>query len=148
MDVELVEITRQNVRAVCDLTVGPGQIGFVAPNALSLAEASVQPGIAWPRAVAVNGELVGFVMLSVNPDDPDGWWFFLWRFMIAAEHQGKGYGKAALLLGLDECRRRGATELFTSWVVAEGGPEGFYLGLGFEPTGEWDDDEKVARLAL
>jgi diamine N-acetyltransferase len=51
-------------------------------------------------------------------------------------------------LGVEECRRRNATELFTSWVLGDGGPEGFYLGLGFEPTGEWDDDEKVARLVL
>jgi hypothetical protein len=33
-------------------------------------------------------------------------------------------------------------------VLGEGGPEGFYLGLGFEPTGDWDEDEKVARLHL
>jgi diamine N-acetyltransferase len=88
------------------------------------------------------------MMLQFDPDDDDDRPFQLWRLMIAAEHQGKGYGRQAVLLGIEECRRRGATELFTSWVLGEGGPEGFYLGLGFEPTGEWDDDEKVARLPL
>jgi diamine N-acetyltransferase len=67
---------------------------------------------------------------------------------MGPDHQGKGYGRAAVSLGVEECRRRNATELFTSWVLGAGGPEDFYLGLGFEPTGEWDDDEKVARLVL
>ena len=42
----------------------------------------------------------------------------------------------------------GATELLVSWVPAAGGPEPFYLGLGFEPTGEVDEGEVVARLRL
>lgn len=35
-----------------------------------------------------------------------------------------------------------------SWVPAPGGPEPFYRGLGFEPTGEVDDGEVIGRLAL
>lgn len=42
----------------------------------------------------------------------------------------------------------GARELLVSWVPAEGGPEGFYLGLGFELTGEVDGGEVIARLRL
>jgi diamine N-acetyltransferase len=148
MDVELTEITADNVGDVYDLTVGPGQDEFVASNPWSLAQAYAERDIAWPRAITVDGTIVGFIMLQFDPDDDDGRAFQLWRLMIAAEHQGKGYGRAAMALGVEECRRRGATELFTSWVVGDGGPEGFYLGLGFEPTGELDDDEKVARLRL
>ena len=44
--------------------------------------------------------------------------------------------------------RPGATELKVSWVPADGGPEPFYRSLGFEPTGEEDGGEVVARLAL
>jgi hypothetical protein len=36
----------------------------------------------------------------------------------------------------------------TSWVPGERGPEKFYRKLGFEPTGEIDEGEVVARLAL
>jgi diamine N-acetyltransferase len=148
MDVALTEITSDNVGDVYDLTVGPGQDEFVASNPWSLAQAYAERDIAWPRAITADGTIVGFIMLQFDPDDDDGRTFQLWRLMIAAEHQGKGYGRAAMALGVEECRRRGATELFTSWVVGDGGPEGFYLGLGFQPTGEWDDDEKVARLEL
>ncbi|HAN35897.1 MAG: GNAT family N-acetyltransferase [Ilumatobacteraceae bacterium] len=148
MAVELAEITADNLGEVYDLAVGPGQNEFVASNPWSLAQAYAEREIAWPRAIVADGTVVGFIMLQFDPDDDDGRPYQLWRLMIAAEHQGKGYGRAALALGVEECRRRNATELFTSWVPGDGGPEGFYLGLGFEPTGEWDDDEKVARLAL
>jgi hypothetical protein len=43
----------------------------------------------------------------------------------------------------------GATELLTSHVPGEGGPAGFYAGLGPLPTGELDpDDEVILRLDL
>jgi diamine N-acetyltransferase len=44
--------------------------------------------------------------------------------------------------------RPGATELLTSWVPGERGPEEFYRKLGFERTGEVEDGEVVARLRL
>ena len=36
-----------------------------------------------------------------------------------------------------------AEELLLSYVPGEGSPEGFYRGLGFEPTGEVDEGEVV-----
>ncbi len=146
--VELAEITAENLGLVYDLAVGPGQEEFVATNPWSLAQAYAERHIAWPRAVVAGGQVCGFIMLQFDPDDDDGRPFQLWRLMIGADHQRKGHGRAAVSLGVEECRRRGATELFTSWVLGDGGPEAFSLGLGFEPTGDWDDDEKVARLAL
>ena len=69
--------------------------------------------------------------------------------MIADGFQRRGYGRAALALIVDHVRALpGATELLVSWVPADGGPEPFYAGLGFVPTGEIDDGEVVARLAL
>ena len=60
------------------------------------------------------------------------------------EHEG---GRAAMALLADHDRNLpGATHLVTSRVPGPGSPEGFYLGLGFEPTGEVDDGEVVGRL--
>jgi len=62
------------------------------------------------------------------------------------EHEG---GRAAMALLADRVRNLpGATHLVTSWVPGPGSPEGFYLGRGFEPTGEVDDGEVVGRLEL
>lgn len=146
--VRLEPISEANVRAVFELEVAPEQQGFVAPNPWSLAQALADPAIAWPRAIVDGSEVVGFVMLEIDPDAAHGRPLWLWRLMIGAAHQRRGFGTAALAAALDEVRARGGTELYTSWVPGQGGPEPFYLRLGFLPTGEIDDGETVARLAL
>lgn len=143
--VELREVIGETVRAVCLLHVAPDQRGFVAPNAVSFAEAMFEPK-AWFRAVVADDVPVGFVMLSIDRDKPE---VYLWRFMIDQRYQGRGYGRAAIEEVVEHARTvPGATELLVSWVPADGGPEPFYRGLGFEPTGELDGDEVVARLFL
>lgn len=143
--VELAEVTGDTVRAICRLTVAANQLGFVAPNAISLAEALFEPK-AWYRAICADGVPVGFLMLYDDPGEPV---YFLWRLMVDARFQGKGYGARGVALLVEHVRSRpGATELKTSWVPGRGSPEGFYLRLGFEPTGAIDEGEVVARLAL
>jgi diamine N-acetyltransferase len=147
-DVRLEPITEDNLKAVFDLQVGPGQDAFVAPNPWSLAQAQAAHDIAWPRAVVDGHEVVGFLMLEIDPHEEDGRPFWLWRMMIAADRQRRGYGTAAIALACHEVRSRGGTELYTSWVPGEGSPGPFYERLGFVPTGELDEDEIVGRLTL
>ncbi len=144
--VTLRPVTAETVRAICRLAVGPGQERFVAPNAVSIAEGSFTPG-AWFRAIYADETPVGFVMLERSPETHG---YVLWRFMIAAPYQRSGYGRRALELVVAEVRQAdpAATELMTSWVPGDGSPEGFYLGFGFEPTGEIEDGELVGRLRL
>lgn len=148
MDVTLEPISEENVREVFDLEVSAGQENFVASNPWSLAQALAEHEIAWPRAVVSEQSVVGFLMLEIDLSDEDGRPYWLWRLMIDRHHQGKGFGSAALRAAVEECRARGASELFTSWVPGEGSPEGFYVKFGFEPTGEIDEGEIVARLDL
>jgi diamine N-acetyltransferase len=144
-DVALVEVTSESVRTVCRLTVAADQKAFVAPNAISFAEALFEPK-AWYRAIHADGVPVGFLMLYDDPAEPV---YFLWRLMVDARYQGRGYGARAMALLVEHVRSRpGATELRTSWVPGPGSHEAFYLRLGFEPTGEVDEGEIVARLAL
>lgn len=143
--VELREITDATVREICRLQVAPHQRGHVAPNAVSLAEALFEPK-AWYRAIVADDVSVGFVMLYDDPDKPE---YFLWRLMVGAPYQGLGIGRSAVGLLVEHVRTRpAATELRTSWVPGPDGPERFYLALGFEATGEVDEGEIVARLAL
>lgn len=144
-EVSLREITKDTVRAVCNLQVAAHQSRFVAPNAVSLAQALFEPK-AWYRAVYAGENLVGFVMLCDDPEKPE---YFLWRFMIAGTYQGKGYGKHALSQLVDHVRGRpGASELRTSCVPGDASPCDFYLKFGFAFTGEEEEGELVMRLAL
>jgi diamine N-acetyltransferase len=133
------------VREVTSLEVAPDQASFVAPNAVSIAQAHFEPR-AWFRAIYADDDPVGFIMLYDDPEKPE---YFLWRLMVAAEHQSKGYGRRALELLIEYVRSRpNATELLTSFVPGERGPERFYRKLGFVDTGEIDEGEIVIRLAL
>lgn len=151
--VTLVEITEANRAAVLALRVAPEQERFVSSVEASLAEAAESPeGRPWYRAVYVDGEPVGFVMLSWNvpPRPPDliGPWL-LWKLLIDRRHQGRGYGTDVVRQVARLVRAEGGTELLTGYVPADGGPAGFYARLGFVPTGDLDEDgEVVARLRL
>jgi diamine N-acetyltransferase len=146
--VGLETITDQNVKAVCELSVASSQEHLVAANVWSLAQAYADYERAWPRAIVRDGQVVGFLMLEIDLDDEEGRPYWLWRLMVAADRQRQGVATAALELAFEEVRSRGGTEIYTSWVPGEASPERFYLGLGFEPTGEVDDGEIVARLQL
>ncbi len=145
--VSLREITAETVVQICKLsnTLAPAHRRMVAPNGQSIAQAHFEPK-AWFRAIYADETPVGFLMLYDDPDEPE---YFLWRFMLAAPYQGLGFGRQAITLLLDYVRTRpGACELLTSCGEGEGSPEGFYTCLGFERTGEVEDDEVVLRLPL
>jgi diamine N-acetyltransferase len=146
--VHLEPIDEHNLKAVYELTVRPGQERFVAPNPWSLAQALVHHSTAWPRAIMAGDEVVGFLMLEIDLNDPDGRNYGLWRLMIAGDRQRRGFGRSALRLACDEVRSRGGTELWTSWVADAEGPGPFYERFGFVRTGEVEDGEVVARLTL
>jgi hypothetical protein len=66
MEVELREITQDTVRAICSLEVAGDQHGFVAPNAVSIAEAHYAPKH-WLRAIYADGEPAGLVLTHEDP---------------------------------------------------------------------------------
>ena len=149
--VTLREITEETVVSVIKLEVAASQRGFVAPNAVSLAQALFSDA-AWYRAIYLDDEPVGFVMLydetlrEPPPAEPE---IGVWRFMVDERSQRRGVGRAALQLVIDHVRSKrtvGALEL--SYVPGEGSAEPFYLGLGFRHTGRMQDDEVVLELPL
>jgi diamine N-acetyltransferase len=153
MTPRLAELSPDNVRAACRIEVQPGQRSFVAPVAESIAEAYVN-STAWPRLILDDDRVVGFVMGNFDPDNEiSAFRAGIWRLNIAADEQGRGYGKFAVEAIAAEARRRGQTRITVLRVQGDGGPEGFYLRLGFKPTGEVMTDgsgqgEVVGELML
>ncbi len=151
-EVGLVEVTNANFAAVYALQTHHSQRSFVAPMPKSLSQALVaptdpeNPAIPWYRAIEADGVAVGFVMVAMpTPKDPEP---FLWRLLVDRLHQRRGIASIALDLVEAEMRVFGHPILLTSWVPGRGSPEAFYLGRGFEPTGEVDHGEIVGRKVL
>jgi diamine N-acetyltransferase len=145
IEVTLREITAETLRPILALEVAPTQRNFVAPNAVSIAEAHFHDH-AWFRAIYAGDTPVGFVMFSLDPAHDAA---YLWRYMIGAEHQGRGFGRRALELTIAQLQTTtDATHVLTSYVPGDGSAGGFYRALGFEETGELEGIERVMRLRL
>ncbi len=143
--VSLREVTSETVREICLLEVSEAQKHFVAPNALSIAQAYFEPK-AWFRAIYADETPIGFLMLYDNPDEPE---YFLWRFMVDARYQKLGFGKRAMDLLIDYVRTRpGARALALSCHPGEDGPEPFYRRYGFSLTGRMLGVEAEMKLDL
>jgi len=143
MEVELREITSETVRLICELEVAVNQRSFVAPNAVSIAEAHFTPGH-WMRAIIADGQPVGFVLTLDEPSEG----YFLWRFMIAEGHQRRSVGRRALQQVLEHWRELGVTVARTSVVPSNTGATRLYASLGFRLTGEEEHGELVMALEM
>ncbi|HEY2549931.1 MAG TPA: GNAT family N-acetyltransferase [Streptosporangiaceae bacterium] len=149
MTLQLVELTRDNIRAAFSIDVKPEQRRFVAPVTESIAEAYLHFGTAWPRLIQDDDRVVGFVMGNFDPESKiDAYRAGIWRLNIAAGEQGQGIGRFAVEAIAAEARRRGEKRITVLWVQGNGGPEGFYLRMGFTPTGEVFGGEVVGELML
>lgn len=156
--VQLRDIVTEADRATAlALRRGPGQDEFVASVETSFAEAVQYPEArARYWAICDGDTAVGFAMISdgipeeVLADDPTLLGpYFLWRLLIDARHQRRGYGTAALDAIAAYVRSRpGARTLITSAGQGTGSPQPFYERYGFVPTGELHEGEAVLELDL
>ena len=145
MKITLTPIDDANREAVLALSVREDQ-PFIAPNDRSLAQAAEtnaeHPGVALPFAIHAGGLLVGFCMFAFDPEaeDPeDRYW--LWRFMIDQNEQGKGFGQAALAEILRYFRENGADRLYLSTKPENEVGLHIYHKFGFRETGVIDGGE-------
>jgi diamine N-acetyltransferase len=143
--VTLREVTSENHLDILGLRVRDDQQRYVASNAKSIAQAHFSQN-AWMRAIYADGTPVGFLMVARNPEGPGD---FLWRFMIDAAQQGKGYAWRAMELLVEETRRQPhISELVPSYLPGDGSAGSFYSRVGFEHTGDEVDGERLMRLRL
>ncbi len=138
------EITKDNYRKIIHLSVHEHQLDQVATNARSIAQAHYEE-TAWMRGIYHEETPVGFIMLDINHKENEYW---VWRFMIDKEHQGKGYGMAALQLSKQVIKELAphAKEIILTYVPKENdGADGFYKRAGFIDTGEKEGHEVIMK---
>ena len=148
-------ITLENVWRIVRLKVTKAQEDYVASNLESIAEAYATEksgGIALPFGLYDGEEPVGFVMFGYGAldgeNDPsvakDS--YCIWRFMIAQEHQRKGYGKQGMQAALDYLRSRPCGDAALCWLSVEPENEAawkLYASFGFVENGEMCEGETV-----
>ena len=147
----LAPITPANIDTALAVKVRPDQERFVSPVVKSLAEAYVRPEVAWPRLILDDDRPVGFLMAFLDIDwDGNGVDVRsgLWRLNVTPDAQGRGVGRFAVESVAAEIRRRRGTRMYVTWEPGADGPEGFYLKLGFQLTGEESGGQTVGVLDL
>lgn len=145
---ELAEITKDNWRQAVFLTTdaegkNPLDQEWIACNAFSLLQMHYDPD--WDcRLIMEEDKAVGFVFY--------GYWrerekYLLCRFMIDRKYQGKGYGKRALPLAVEQIRRQyGCREV---WLTVDDENERavkLYTRFGFRRTDMMDEKERIYIL--
>lgn len=136
MKISLRPITRQNLDDVVDLKLLDHQREYLASNSYSIAEASLDPLLRM-HAIYGDEQAIGFV-LYCRPDDGDDvpGSFGIWRLMIDAGLQGRGYGRQALELVLREiCADASAQHIHICYKPDNAAAKRFYASLGFEEVG-------------
>lgn len=144
-------VTEADRAAVMKLERGPGQERHLGSMA-SHFEDALADARACPRMWSVHDGvlLVEFVMISdgipaerLAADDDLVGPYFLWRLLIDARFQGRGYGAATIDAVVAYLRNRpDADVLWTSCRAGPASPQPFYLDHGFVLTGEvkWGED--------
>jgi diamine N-acetyltransferase len=145
MTIQLRKITRDNWYECVKLSTSEEQKGYVASNAISIAQAYIEPTYV-PLAIYDDHMMVGFIMHGRDAETGFDW---IIRLMIDAGHQGRGYGRAAMIEALSILKQLPDSKgIKISYVPGNGVAERLYADLGFRPTGEVDDGEIVAQLRV
>ncbi|MBR5064679.1 MAG: GNAT family N-acetyltransferase [Oscillospiraceae bacterium] len=152
MNIKLIPVSDENRDAILALSVREDQ-PFVASNDVSLRQADEAneeaPGVARPFGIYADDKLVGFCMFAFDPDDDDAEdRYYLWRFMIDKDEQGKGYGQAALEEIIRYFRDNGADRLYLSTEPENELGLHVYHKAGFRETGVIGDGEAVLMRML
>ncbi|MBR5712282.1 MAG: GNAT family N-acetyltransferase [Lachnospiraceae bacterium] len=143
--VRLGEITTENIDEVLGLRVRDDQSAFVSTTAESLAQAYVYRDTAFPFAVYDGDEIVGFIMMGYYEAKD---YYTLWKLLIDRNHQGRGYGRKALELGLAFLEERfGVSEVYTGVAPGNAVAKALYHSMGFEDTGVFENNMEELRRA-
>lgn len=139
---ELRDVTSDNWREVVRIEPKQAQRRFVGSVAYYLNLCHY--GEDWqPLALYQDDEPVGFAMWGFDAEEESFW---IGGLIIDAQHQGKGYGRAAMEALLDHLAsqpdyREAALSCDPENTIARR----LYVSLGFVETYENVDDEVVAR---
>ena len=146
--ITLKRIDETNFIAAFQLKLKDGQERFVSHPVRSLAQAYVYYHQCAPFGIYAGEQMVGYVMVIYDDDLAE---YNIWHMMIDAEHQGNGYGRAALQACLAYIAEKpfGDSGRVVLTCHVENHPAlSLYRSVGFAETGNSDEDEIELALQL
>ncbi len=152
MNITLKPVTRDNWLQALDLKVKDDQSGFVPSVAVSLAKVHIKPDgdqVEYLPFAIYDGEtMVGFIMHAFEEQTSNMYWIN--GFLVDHNHQGKGYGKTAILQMIDYIRSRFSQcqEIRLTVYPNNYAARNLYQSVGFVETGEIWGGELVLRLPV
>jgi len=144
VNITLKEINENNWRECIGLKVRDDQKRFVGTNENSLALAYAHKEME-PRGICNEDILVGLLMFAKDPDDGI---YYINRLMIDKRYQGKGFGRRALEILIEEIKGRGAETIDIIHKPDNANAIRLYRDLGFKPTYDKLDDDDISRVNL
>lgn len=146
----LVEINSSNWDEIVMLTTNDSGMPtlhekFLASNAYSILQSRFEKG--WNvRGIENEGRLVGFTMYGYNFEDQ---FYEICRLMIDRRFQGKGYGRKALRLIIEEMKKiNGIREIYISAEPENKRALDLYRSEGFSDTGRFLAGERLLVMEL
>lgn len=147
MTIKLTPLSKDNWLKCIDLKLSKAQSQFVASNLETIAESKFQDHYEL-RAIEDKGNAVGMLAFCPEVDEPVPGQFWLFRLMVDERHQGKGYGKKAVEMCIDEMKLHGATSIRTMCKPANLVARNCYEKLGFNVIGNLDDGDLLFELKI
>ena len=97
-----------------------------ADEVTSRIEQALADNLNTPYIIVVDGTTIGSAVMHWQPDNSE-----LVYIAIDASFQGRGYGKAAISMLINEARRRGVTSILVGTANSSIGNIAFYQKCGF-----------------
>jgi diamine N-acetyltransferase len=133
---EFREITLENISTITDLEVSKEQEHLITDNCYSIVQALLAKN-AWCKAIYNKNTAIGFFSIIDNEKNIK----YIWKYMIAKEYQGIGFGKKAFHQLIHLLYKKGAIRIELRVSGDEGNAEELYRKCGFVKTGDYRDGE-------
>jgi diamine N-acetyltransferase len=134
MSVRLEEVNSENWYECCQLELSKEQAEYMESNAVSIAQTKFEPTLK-PYVIYCDDKIAGFLMFNSVKEELDGYWVY--RIMVDHASQGKGIGKEATRLMIEEMATLPeADKIVVGYHPDNRGANNLYAGLGFVDEGD------------
>ncbi|MCM3005032.1 GNAT family N-acetyltransferase [Priestia koreensis] len=145
--VVLRSVNKGNWKEVARLSLKEEQKSFIASNLYSMVEVQFLENFK-TKAIYRDEEMIGFTMYGIDEEDGNYW---IYRFMIDQRFQGKGLGKKAMLLVIEDIEKWNSTNIpciMIDYHRDNIGAKKMYRKVGFVETERGPGGEQFAMFTL